>query len=252
MYFVGAGPGAADLLTLRAAQLLSTVNVVLYAGSLVPHAVLSHCRPAAELIDTASLDLEQQCQLYVRAASADHDVVRLHSGDPSIYGAMAEQMRCLEAMGIAYEVVPGVSSFSAAAAALSAELTKPGVSQTIILTRVSGRASPVPQSESLETLAAHKSTMCIFLSGPHLVRIVQELQKHYPADTPIALVRRVSWDDEHRLVSTLEKVLEETAASEWQLTTMLIVGAVLDKTKGQPSQLYCPSYDHRFRRARRS
>src|SRR5437899_9041340 len=168
VYFIGAGPGAADLITLRGAKILGRVKMVLYAGSLVPTDMLQHCGADAELIDTAQLNLEQQQECYMRAQQAGHDVARLHSGDPAIYGATAEQMRRLDALGIEYEVVPGVSSFTAAAAAVKAELTKPEVSQTIILTRVSGRASAVPEAEAIARLAAHRSTMCIFLSGPHL------------------------------------------------------------------------------------
>ncbi len=149
VYFIGAGPGASDLITLRGANILGRVSMVLYAGSLVPTDMLQHCRPDAELIDTAKLDLEQQEACYRRAQEAGCDVARLHSGDPAIYGATAEQMRRLDALGIDYEIVPGVSSFTSAAASIKAELTKPEVSQTVILTRVSGRASAVPELESI-------------------------------------------------------------------------------------------------------
>ena len=163
VYFVGAGPGAADLITVRGAQILARVRMVLYAGSLVSREMLTHCRVDAEVIDTARLNLDEQEGHYIRARERDWDVVRLHSGDPSIYGATAEQMRRLDALEIEYEVVPGVSSFAAAAAVINAELTKPEVAQTIILTRTSGRASRVPEKESLRSLAAHRATLCIFL-----------------------------------------------------------------------------------------
>ena len=175
VYFIGAGPGASDLITLRGANILGRVRMVLYAGSLVPLGMLQHCRDA-ELIDTAKLDLDEQEACYRRAQATGYDVARLHSGDPAIYGATAEQMRRLDALNIEYEIVPGVSSFTAAAAAIKAELTKPEVSQTVILTRVSGRASAVPELEAIARLAEHRASMCIFLSGPHLKKIVADLQ----------------------------------------------------------------------------
>jgi len=247
VYFVGAGPGAPDLITLRGARLLGSVRMVLYAGSLVPTEVLQHCAADTELIDTAELDLEQQQACYERARAQDLDVVRLHSGDPAIYGATAEQMRRLDALGIAYEVVPGVSSFTAAAAAVSAELTKPEVSQTVILTRVSGRASAVPELESIAHLAQHQATMCIFLSGPHLKKIVTDLRLHYPASTPVTLVYRASWPDQRVYQGTLASVLEETKRGSWNLTTMMLVGAALDKGRQVESSLYSKDFTHLFR-----
>ncbi|HWZ47749.1 MAG TPA: precorrin-4 C(11)-methyltransferase [Herbaspirillum sp.] len=247
VYFVGAGPGAADLITLRGAKLLGQVKMVLYAGSLVPLEMLQHCDPAAELIDTAKLDLEQQQACYQRAQAADCDVVRLHSGDPAIYGATAEQMRRLDALGIAYEVVPGVSSFTAAAAAVQAELTKPEVSQSIILTRVSGRASAVPKLESIAELAQHRATMCIFLSGPHLKKIVTDLRLHYPDETPVTLVYRASWPEQKTYQGTLATVLAETKRGAWNLTTMMLVGAALDRNQQAESSLYSKDFTHLFR-----
>jgi precorrin-4/cobalt-precorrin-4 C11-methyltransferase len=247
VYFIGAGPGAADLITLRGARVLGSVDMVLFAGSLVPTAMLEHCRPGAELIDTAQLDLEQQQACYLRAQAAGIDVARLHSGDPAIYGATAEQMRRLEALGIDYEVVPGVSSFTAAAAAIGAELTKPEVSQTVILTRVSGRASAVPELEAIARLAEHRSTMCIFLSGPHLKKIVGDLLLHYPPETPVALVYRASWPEQKRYQGTLGAVLEDTRCGEWNLTTMMLVGAALDRDMQSESSLYSKDFTHLFR-----
>lgn len=247
VYFVGAGPGAADLITLRGAKLLGQVKMVLYAGSLVPLEMLQHCDPAAELIDTAKLDLEQQQACYQRAQAADCDVVRLHSGDPAIYGATAEQMRRLDALGIAYEVVPGVSSFTAAAAAVQVELTKPEVSQSIILTRVSGRASAVPKLESIAELAQHRATMCIFLSGPHLKKIVTDLRLHYPDETPVTLVYRASWPEQKTYQGTLATVLAETKRGAWNLTTMMLVGAALDRNQQAESSLYSKDFTHLFR-----
>ena len=252
VYFIGAGPGASDLITLRGANVLGRVHMVLYAGSLVPTDMLQHCRPDTELIDTAKLDLEQQEHCYRRAQATDCDVARLHSGDPAIYGASAEQMRRLDALGIEYEVVPGVSSFSAAAAAVNAELTKPEVSQTIILTRVSGRASAVPKAEAIAQLAGHRATMCIFLSGPHLKKIVTDLRLHYSEDTPVTLVYRASWPEQRIYQGTLGTVLKETKRGAWNLTTMLLVGAALGHGEQVESSLYSKNFKHLFRTVKKT
>ncbi len=249
VYFIGAGPGAPDLITVRGAELLAKVPIVLYAGSLVPSAVLKYCQSSTEIIDTSGLHLDDQMRVYERALQENKDVARVHSGDPSIYGATAEQMQRLEQMGITYEIVPGVSSFTAAAASIGAELTRPGISQTVILTRVSGRASAVPDQESLAKLASHKATICVFLSGPHLSKIVADLLLHYQADTPVALVYRASTPEERIHRSTLEKVLAEVDVKDWKLTTMLIVGEVLREDLVAESQLYSSKYSHLFRRA---
>ena len=251
VFFIGAGPGAQDLITVRGAEILKRAPLVLYAGSLVPPEVLCYCGAGAQIIDTAKLDLEQQEECYRRAQTLDFDVARVHSGDPAIYGATAEQMRRLDKLGIPYEVVPGVSSFTAAAASLSSELTKPGVSQTVILTRVSGRASPVPEKEALAKLARSGATLCIFLSGPHLRRIVTELRPHYPPDTPVALVHRASWPDERSHRSTLGRLLSEVKAKDWRLTTLLLVGRVLSREVAAESRLYAKDYPHIFRKARK-
>ena len=247
VYFIGAGPGAADLITLRGAAILNRVSMVLYAGSLVSTDMLQHCHPEAEIIDTAQLDLEQQQACYRRAQEADLDVARLHSGDPAIYGATAEQMRRLEALGIAYDIVPGVSSFTAAAAAIKAELTKPEVAQSIILTRVSGRASAVPELESIARLAEHQTTMCIFLSGPHLKKIVADLRLHYPDHTPVALIYRATWPEERSYQGTLGSLLNETKKADWNLTTMLLVGKALGRDAQTESSLYSKDFTHLFR-----
>lgn len=250
VFFIGAGPGAPDLITIRGATCLAQVSIVLYAGSLVPEIVLSHCRPDAELVNTAGLNLDEQLEYYLKAKEANQDVARLHSGDPAIYGAMSEQIQKLRQHEIEFEIIPGVSSFTAAAAELDAELTKPTISQTIILTRVSGRASAVPELESIEKLASHQATMCIFLSGPHLKAIVHDLLRHYPASTPAALVYRATWEDQRSHRSTLAKILDEVKVEDWKLTTMLLVGAVLDDTVQAASKLYAPEYSHKFRKAR--
>jgi precorrin-4/cobalt-precorrin-4 C11-methyltransferase len=247
VYFIGAGPGASDLITIRGADILARVPVVLYAGSLVPPAILTHCRLDAEIINSAELTLDQQIEHYQKARSIGYDVARVHSGDPSIYGATAEQMRGLKQLGIDYEVVPGVSSFTAAAACIRTELTKPEVSQTIILTRTEGRASAVPIEESIGELASHGATMSIFLSGQYLKETVAELLEYYPEDTPAALVYRATWPDERTHVSTLGGLLQEINPADWKLTTVLLVGQALSNDTGSDSRLYAADYSHKFR-----
>jgi len=247
VYFIGAGPGAADLITLRGANILGRVGMVMYAGSLVSTDMLQHCHADAEIIDTSQLDLEQQQACYLRAQQAGCDVARLHSGDPAIYGATAEQMRRLDMLGIDYDIVPGVSSFTAAAAEIGAELTKPEVSQTIILTRVSGRASAVPDSEAIAKLAEHRASMCIFLSGPHLKKIVADLRLHYPDHTPVALVYKATWPEQRSYQGTLGSILEDIEHGNWNLTTMLLVGEALSREVPTESSLYNKDFTHIFR-----
>ena len=249
VYFIGAGPGAPDLITLRGARALGAADVVMYAGSLVPGALLEHCRPEVQAVNTAGLNLDEQTQWYERAKEHGWTVARLHSGDPAIYGATAEQMELLRGLEMGYEVIPGVSSFTACAAALGAELTRPEVSQTIIITRGSGRASPVPEKEALGGLAAHGATMCIFLSGRQLETVVSELLAHYPPETPAALVQRVSQPEERSHRAPLGSLLTGLKLSEWALTTMILVGGALGEDLGVTSRLYDPEYAHKFRRA---
>jgi precorrin-4/cobalt-precorrin-4 C11-methyltransferase len=251
VYFIGAGPGAHDLITLRGAHLLGQARLVLYAGSLVSKEMLVHCHANAEIIDTAKLDLDQQEVCYRRAKENDWDVARLHSGDPAIYGATAEQMRRLDNLGLQYEVVPGISSFLSAAAGLNAELTKPGVSQTIILTRTTGRASAMPEGESLVELGAHHATMCIFLSGANLSQVAADLEVNYSPDTPVVLVYKSTWPQEKRWEGTLNRLLKEVDLSEWTLSTMLLVGDVLSHHPAAESKLYDAAYSHRYRKGAR-
>ena len=252
VYFIGAGPGASDLITVRGSEILRRVPMVLYAGSLVPREMLAYCGPKTEIIDTASLHLDDQEACYVRAREHGWDVARLHSGDPAIYGATAEQMRRLDKLGVKYEIVPGVSSFLAAAAILKAELTKPQISQTIIITRTSGRASPVPEREALGELASHGSTLCIFLSGARLQQVVDDLLSHYPPETPVALVYKATWLEEKIYRGTLATMMSEVSVGDWQLSTMMLVGQVLDHGEVNESQLYSKDYSHRFRSARKT
>lgn len=249
VYFIGAGPGAADLITIRGAAILARAQLVMYAGSLVSEAMLSHCQADPLIVNTAKLNLDEQVEYYLQAKAKDWEVARLHSGDPSIYGATAEQMRRLRELQIGYEVVPGVPSFVSAAAVLGAELTKPDISQTIILTRTSGRASPVPAKESLQSLAAHQATLGIFLSGANLAEVIEELLRHYPQSTPVALVQRASWPEQRIHRGHLGELLNEIEPNSWTLTTMLLVGQALDQNIISDSRLYAADYSHRFRRA---
>jgi precorrin-4/cobalt-precorrin-4 C11-methyltransferase len=249
--FIGAGPGAADLITVRGARVLAEANLVLYAGSLVSKDMLVHCGPQAVIMDTAGMNLEEQVAEYVRAKAAGWNVARLHSGDPAIYGAISEQMRALEELDISYEVIPGVSSFTASAAVLRASLTRPEVSQTIIITRADGRASAVPEKESLASLAAHESSLAIFLSGASLSKVVEELLSKLPGNTPAALVCKASWPQEKHHTATLGTLLESLSQEDWRLSTMLLVGEALASTPGAHSRLYSPEYSHRFRKAAR-
>jgi precorrin-4/cobalt-precorrin-4 C11-methyltransferase len=247
--FIGAGPGASDLITLRGARALAEASLVLYAGSLVSRDMLVHCSTNAEIHDTASMNLEEQIEQYRRAQHFGWNVARLHSGDPSIYGAISEQMRALDSLGIPYEVVPGVSSFTASAAVLKASLTRPEVSQTIIITRSEGRASSVPEGESLASLAEHGASMAIFLSGAGLVKAIDELLTTLSPQTPAALVCKASWPQEKHHAATLGTLLEGISPDEWRLSTMLLVGHALVNAEGVPSCLYSPQYSHRFRKA---
>lgn len=247
--FIGAGPGAADLITLRGARALSEAKLVLYAGSLVSKDMLAHCRSDAEIHDTASMNLEQQIEQYRRAQIHGWDVARLHSGDPAIYGAISEQMRALDELNVPYEVIPGVSSFTASAAVLKASLTRPEVSQTIIITRSEGRASAVPEGESLASLAQHRASMAIFLSGAGLPKAVRELLTQLPPETPAAVVCKASWPQEKHHSATLGTLLNEIAPEDWKLSTMLLVGDALTNNSGVPSRLYSAEYSHRFRKA---
>ncbi len=250
VYFVGAGPGDADLLTVKADRLLRDCRICIYAGSLINPQVLDLLPPDAERHDSASLDLEQIAALFRDAQVRDIDVVRLHSGDPSIYGAIREQMNELDRYGIDYEVVPGVSSFQAAAAALRTELTAPEVAQTVILTRASGR-TPVPDSQELESLARTGSTLCVFLSAHKIEELANKLAKHYGEDCPAAVIYRVSWPDQHIIQGTLSDIAEKTAAAGIKKTAIVIVGHALARDI-PASKLYDPAFSHEYREGKAS
>ena len=208
IHFIGAGPGAPDLITIRGRDLIAACPVCLYAGSLVPKALLAHCPPNARIVDTAPLSLDQIIDEFARADADGHDVARLHSGDLSVWSAMGEQLRRLDQLGIPFTVTPGVPSFAAAAAALAQELTLPGVTQSVVLTRTSGRASAMPERESLENFAATGATLAIHLSIHVLDTVVAELTPLYGPDCPVAIVYRASWPDERVVRGTLASIAE--------------------------------------------
>ncbi|MEW6531360.1 MAG: precorrin-4 C(11)-methyltransferase [Thermodesulfobacteriota bacterium] len=250
VFFVGAGPGDWELLTVKAHSLLTTCRICMYAGSLVSPDVLRLIPESAEKHDSARLDLDQVTELFCDARDRDIDVVRLHSGDPSLYGAIKEQMHRLDGLGIKYEVVPGVSSFQAAAAALKTELTAPGVAQTVILTRMPGR-TPVPEGQSLERLAQSKSTLCIFLSADKVAEAARAIEAHYGSDCPAAIVYRASWPDQIVIRGTLEDIAEKTRAAGITKTALILVGRALEGPAAD-SKLYDPTFSHGFREGRRS
>jgi precorrin-4/cobalt-precorrin-4 C11-methyltransferase len=245
VHFIGAGPGAADLITLRGARLLAACPVCLYAGSIVPLEMLSHCAPGTRLIDTAPLSLDDIEAEYISANDAGHDVARLHSGDLSLYSAVAEQLRRLRRRGIAYTLTPGVPAFAAAAAALGRELTVPGLAQTVVLTRLPGRASAMPPREALDAYAATGATLAIHLSAALLDRAVATLLPHYGPDCPAALVVRASWPDQRLIRATLATLPEASAGVE--RTALLLVGPALAAEDFAESALYSPDYPRRFR-----
>ncbi|WP_435172381.1 precorrin-4 C(11)-methyltransferase [Actinacidiphila sp. bgisy145] len=240
VYFIGAGPGAADLITVRGARLLASCRVCLYAGSLVPRDLLADCPPGAELVDTARMDLDAITEALVRAHRDGHDVARLHSGDPSVFSAVAEQMRRLDAAEVPYEVVPGVPAFAAAAAALKRELTVPAVGQTVILTRVAQRATPMPPGEDLPTLAASGALLVLHLAAGYAERVVAELLPHYGADCPAAVVAYASRADEVVLRGTLATIAGQLTEAGIRRTAVIIVGRTLGASSFPDSHLYSP------------
>ncbi|CDO37602.1 precorrin-4 C(11)-methyltransferase [Novosphingobium sp. KN65.2] len=246
VHFIGAGPGAPDLLTLRGRDLIAASPVCLYAGSLVPAAVLDHCPPGARIVNTAPLDLDAIMAEIAAAHTAGQDVARLHSGDLSVWSAMGEQLRRLRAMDIPFTVTPGVPAFAATAAALETELTLPGLSQSLVLTRTSGRASAMPEGESLINFADTGATLAIHLSIHNLARVVADLSPAYGPDCPVAVVWRASWPDQRIVRGTLETI-ETDVAGSMERTALIVVGRVLAGEGFDESCLYSTGYDRRFR-----
>lgn len=252
VYIVGAGPGDPDLLTVKAQKLLAQADVVLFADSLVPRQILQIVRPDAEVVRTADKTLEEILPLMVERVRSHKSVIRLHSGDPTLYGAVHEQMQALAAAAIPFEVIPGISAFQAAAAKLKVELTVPGLVQTIILTRISGRTQ-VPEAEELASLAAHQASLCLYLSARHIQAAEAKLLQHYPVDTPVAVCFRVGWPDEKIWIVPLNQMAALTEQEKLIRTTMYLISPALRGVDGQGesvearSRLYNPEHSHLFR-----
>ncbi len=247
VHFIGAGPGAADLITLRGRDLLAACPVCLYAGSVVAPELLAHCPPGARLIDTAPLTLDAIEAECVAAHRAGQDVARLHSGDLSVFSAVAEQMRRLDRRGIPYTLTPGVPAFAAAASLLGRELTVPEVAQSVVLTRVSGRASAMPAGETLAAFAATGATLAIHLAVQALDRIVAELVPFYGADCPVAVVVRATWPDQRVIRATVGTIAAEVAGAAVERMALVLVGHALGAEGFRDSALYDPDYRRRFR-----
>ncbi len=247
VHFIGAGPGAPDLITVRGLRLIQSCPVCLYAGSLVPEEIVKAAPADARVIDTAPLHLDQIIDEITAAHAKGLNVARVHSGDPSIYGAIGEQMRRLDALGIPYDVTPGVPAFAAAAAALKAELTLPEVAQTIILTRTTMQASPMPDGEELDRLGASKATLAIHLSIRNLGHVERSLTPHYGADCPVVIAYRVGWPDEKFIHATLSTMAAEVRKAKLTRTTLVMVGHVFGHTSFRDSALYDAEHEHVLR-----
>jgi precorrin-4/cobalt-precorrin-4 C11-methyltransferase len=247
VHFIGAGPGAADLITVRGRDLIGRCPVCLYAGSIVPQELLAHCPPGARIVDTAPMSLDEIEAEFVAAHAAGQDVARLHSGDLSIYSALAEQLRRLERRGIPFTLTPGVPAFAAAAAALGCELTVPEVAQSVVLTRIAGRASRMPETEKLATFAASGATLAIHLAVHAIDAIAQELTPFYGAQCPVAVVVHASWPDQRIVRGTLGDIAQKVAADRIERTALVLVGHALAAEDFRDSALYDPDYRRRFR-----
>ena len=248
VFFVGAGPGDPELITVKGQKLLQQADIIIYAGSLVHPSLLGYAKDGCEIHNSASMTLPQVIDTIDAGVKAGKQVVRLHTGDPAIYGAIQEQMIELDKLGIEYSVVPGVSSFLATAAALKQEYTLPGISQTVIVTRNEGR-TPVPDREKLRSLAAHQATMCIFLSITMLDKVVEELiAGGYEPSTPIAIVQRATWPEQRIFKATLETICKEIEGQGVDRTAMIVVSRCLD-ADFELSRLYAPEFSHMFREA---
>jgi precorrin-4/cobalt-precorrin-4 C11-methyltransferase len=247
VHFIGAGPGAADLITVRGLRLIQQCPVCLYAGSLVPAEIIAASPPTALVIDTAPLTLDEIIAHCVEAYEAGHDVARVHSGDPSLYGAIAEQMRRLDSLAIPYDITPGVPSFAAAAAALRREFTLPEIVQSVVLTRTATRASAMPEGESLGQFAATRATLAIHLSITNLAKVVRELLPYYGADCPAVIAYRVSWPDERMIRGTLADIRDKTKAAGITRTALILVGRALSGDSATNSRLYAPDHHHILR-----
>lgn len=248
VYFIGAGPGDPELITVKGQRLIAEADVIIYAGSLVNPQLFAKLRPEVEIYNSAEMTLEEVIEVILKSVREGKKVARVHTGDPSIYGAIREQMDILDKHQIAYEVVPGVSSFLAAAASLKKEYTLPEVTQTVILTRMEGR-TPVPEKESIRSLAQHQATMCIFLSVHALEKLVQELKTSYPPHTPVAVVYKASWPEEKIIQGTLETIAEQVKKEGITKTALVLVGNFLGDQYAF-SKLYDANFSHGYRSAK--
>lgn len=249
VYFIGAGPGDPDLITVKGSKILAQADIVIYAGSLVSPEILSWCKEDAVIMDSAGMDLEQVCTMYGENQKKEGIIARVHTGDPSLFGAIQEQMEFLRKEKIPYQIIPGVSSFQAAAAALEQEFTLPGVSQSLIISRVEGR-TPVPVREDLETLAQSRATMALFLSISFIDKVCDKLLTSYDKDTPTAVVYRASWPDQKILRGTLENLPSLVKESGITRQALIIVGEVLNQNF-EYSKLYDPAFSHGWREGRK-
>lgn len=247
VHFIGAGPGAADLITVRGRDILARCKICLYAGSVIPRALLDHCPPETRKIDTAPLSLDEIEAAFVEASKQDLDVARLHSGDLSVFSAVAEQIRRLEKNGISYSLTPGVPAFAAAAASLGRELTLPEISQSLVLTRIAGRASSMPVGESLSAFGRTGSTLAVHLAVHALDRIVDELSPIYGPDCPCIVVAKASWPEEQIIRATLATIQAEIADTGIDRTAIVLIGRSLNAEVARESALYDPDYQRRFR-----
>ena len=246
VYFIGAGPGDPDLITVKGKKIVEKADVIIYAGSLVNKEIIGCHKEGAEIYNSASMNLDEVIEVTVKAQKEGKLVARVHTGDPSIYGAIREQMDMLDEYGIEYEVIPGVSSFVAAAAAIKKELTLPDVSQTVICTRLEGR-TPVPESESLESLASHKCSMAIFLSVQMIDGVVERLRKHYDINTPIAIIQKATWEDQKIVMGTLENIAELAKKEKITKTAQILVGNFMGNDYSK-SKLYDKTFSHEYRK----
>ncbi|MGR3319065.1 MAG: precorrin-4 C(11)-methyltransferase [Candidatus Anammoxibacter sp.] len=250
VYFIGAGPGDPELITIKGKKAIENSGYCIYTGSLVNKDILNYTKPGTKIYDSASMTLEEVLAVIKEANDADENVARLHTGDPSIYGAIQEQMQALDAMGIEHLIIPGVSSFTAAAASLKQELTLPGVSQTIIITRIKGKTS-VPEKENLQKLAQSNATLCIFLSIKQLEKVTIDLIKDYGKNCPVAVVYKATWSDEKIIRGTLEDIGARIKKSKITKTAMIIIGWVLEKDF-EASRLYNKDFEHGCRKKKTS
>lgn len=246
VYFIGAGPGDPELLTIKAGKIIKKADIIIYAGSLINRDIIKTVKKDARLYDSSGMSLEKVLQVIRRAKSSEKIIARIHSGDPSIYGATQEQMDWCEKQGVDYSIIPGVSSFQAAAASLKQELTLPGVSQTVILTRISGRTK-VPAKEDLQKLAKIRATMAIFLSIKEIERVIGKLKKSYGLNTPVAVIEKASFPEERKIIGTLQDIAKKVKGSGIARQAIIIVGDVLRKNY-QKSKLYDNDFSHMFRK----